>query len=58
MASRIYSVIWIPIVISLICIGALIYVNIAFRKKYGAVKSEEKVVKKTANRRKKQSRRR
>ena len=56
MASRIYNVIWIPIVISLICIGALIYVNVAFRKKFGEVKSQKKV-KRTANRRKKSSRR-
>ena len=33
-ASNIYKIIWIPILISLLCIGALIYVNIRFRKKY------------------------
>ena len=33
-ASNIYKIIWIPILISLLCIGALIYVNIWFRKKY------------------------
>ena len=33
-ASNIYKIIWIPILISLLCIGALIYVNIWFQKKY------------------------
>lgn len=34
MSSLVYRYIWIPVLISLLCIGGLIYVNISFKLKY------------------------
>ena len=38
-ASDIYKIIWIPAVISVLCIAALVTVNVMFRKKYPKAKS-------------------
>lgn len=37
-ASSIYKVIWIPILISLLCIGGLIYINLIWSKQHGLSK--------------------
>lgn len=33
-SKGIYKIIWIPIVLSILCIGGLVTVNVLFRKKY------------------------
>ncbi len=38
-ANQIYKIIWIPIVMAVICVGALVTVNILFRKKYPKAQS-------------------
>ena len=44
LSGRIYKVIWIPILVSVLCVAALIYVNVDFRKKMGnaAIRSGRK----------------